>query len=81
MIFKKIICLKTSLVSFFAGFLCMAAFRIIGSEIDEQGYLYEPFALIPIGYFFIFLGTAIGIIYLSKLMFDKMKSIKKRFHD
>ena len=33
-----------------AGISCFVAFSQIGSTVDAQGILYEPFALIPIGY-------------------------------
>ncbi|MFB2863096.1 DUF3955 domain-containing protein [Aeromonas sp. MdU4] len=31
------------------GVLCLVAFELIGSTVDENGLLHEPFALIPIG--------------------------------
>lgn len=33
----------------FLGSLCLIAFHLIGSSIDSDGMLHEPFALIPIG--------------------------------
>ncbi|MBU1017678.1 DUF3955 domain-containing protein [Patescibacteria group bacterium] len=31
------------------GMTCSLAFNLIGSYLDENGFLHEPFALIPIG--------------------------------
>jgi hypothetical protein len=45
------------------GFACLVAFRLIGSEVDADGVLREPFALIPIGWFSISLGLILGGIY------------------
>ena len=35
-----------------AALFCMLGFRQIGSYVDEQGVLREPFGLIPLGYLF-----------------------------
>ena len=50
----------------FLSLVCMAAFRIIGSEVMPDGRLVEPFFLIPIGWLFLFIGIASGIIVLVK---------------
>jgi hypothetical protein len=34
--------------------LCYGTFYIIGSEVDENGYLNEPFFFLPIGALFFF---------------------------
>ena len=63
---KKQIILEIFLIS--AGACCFLLFIIIGSSIDDQGMLHEPFALIPIGYLFIALGLLSGIIrFLMKI--------------
>ena len=36
-----------------AGIVCFGLFYLIGSEVDENGYLNEPFYLLPIGFIFI----------------------------
>lgn len=46
------------------GVSFMFTYSLIGSEIDANGVLHEPFFLIPIGYLFIFLGIAWGIACL-----------------
>ena len=48
----------------FIGACCHLGYLILGSSIDTDGFLIEPFALIPIGYLFYLLGF-IRIIYLK----------------
>lgn len=36
--------------------LCAVTYHLIGSSIDEQGVLVEPFALIPLFWLFLLLG-------------------------
>ena len=48
----------------FIGACCHLGYLIVGSSIDTDGFLIEPFALIPIGYLFYLLGL-IRIIYLK----------------
>ena len=47
------------------------AFNLIGSYVDENGLLHEPFGLIPIGYLLIFSGLILGIIVIIKSKFGK----------
>jgi hypothetical protein len=35
----------------------LAAFRFIGSSVDQDGFLHEPFALLPVGWLFVVLGA------------------------
>lgn len=37
--------------------LCFGAYFLIGSEVDENGILHEPFALLPLGYVFVLIGA------------------------
>lgn len=53
-----------------AGFLSVAAFRFIGSSIDSEGVLHEPFPLIPIGWLCFILGIIIGGLYLIRTIRD-----------
>ena len=46
------------------GFACLVAARLIGSEVDVDGVLREPFALIPIGWFSLSLGLILGAVYV-----------------
>lgn len=51
-----------SLISFIIGIACMMAFNIIGSEIAPDGMVVEPFYLIPIGFFFVFIAVISALI-------------------
>ena len=33
-----------------AGLGCFVAFNLLGTTVDTQGFLHEPFALLPLGY-------------------------------
>lgn len=44
----------------------MLAFNLIGSEIDANGTLQEPFFLIPFGYLSFVLGIVFAIISVVK---------------
>ena len=43
--------------------LCRLAYEMIGVEIDEQGFLHEPFALIPLGSLSLLIGIVSGCVY------------------
>lgn len=51
-----------SLVLIALGGACLLAFNLLGSTIDAQGVLHEPFGLIPIGWLLIACGAVAGII-------------------
>ena len=53
-----------SLSMIFAGIISFLLFRLIGSTVDSNGYLQEPFFLVPIGYLFLLVGLIDGVIYL-----------------
>jgi hypothetical protein len=40
------------------GFALLVTFRLIGSTIDENGFLRELFALLPIGWVLVIVGGA-----------------------
>ena len=46
---------------FAIGIACIIAYNIIGSEITPEGFLVEPFYLIPISYLFFCIGI-IGLM-------------------
>lgn len=46
------------------GILCFGLFHMIGSNVTASGLLDEPFALLPIGYAFLFIGI---ILFLRSL--------------
>ena len=50
---------KLPLVFFILSISCYTLFFLIGSEIDDNGYLNEPFGLLPIGALFFFLSVMI----------------------
>jgi hypothetical protein len=45
-----------------AGFACWIAFALIGSTVDSQGVLHEPFGLIPIGWLLLLLGVLVIVL-------------------
>lgn len=50
---------KLPLVFCILSISCYILFFLIGSEIDDNGYLNEPFGLLPIGALFFFLSVMI----------------------
>lgn len=62
-----------SLILFILAIGCAVAFSIIGSHVDENGILHEPFALIPIGYLLAFLGLIFGIIAIARSILRRKK--------
>ena len=53
--------IATSLLIF--GIICFVSFYLIGSEVDENGYLHEPFFLLPIGFICIFLSMILYVVF------------------
>ena len=51
------------------GISFLSAFHIIGGRIDSNGYVIEPFALLPTGYALFLLGlTWLGSIFIKKIV-------------
>lgn len=46
----------------FAGFACWIAYAAIGAEVDAQGVLHEPFALVPAGWLMVVTGVIGGLV-------------------
>ena len=46
-----------------AGIVCFVLFYLIGTEVDENGYVNEPFYLLPIGFITICLSMVLYIIF------------------
>ncbi len=65
---------KLALFLLSAGLASFVLFKIIGSSLDEQGILHEPFFLVPIGY----LLVGLGCLILIKNLFFKIKSFCNR---
>ncbi|MFQ2404213.1 DUF3955 domain-containing protein [Aeromonas caviae] len=49
-----------------AGLGCFLAFNLLGSTLDAQGFLHEPFALLPLGYLQLFTGMVLTVIPLLR---------------
>lgn len=56
--------LYTTIIMILAGIGCFALSTIIGSTVDANGILHEPFFLIPIGYLFLLVGVICGGVHL-----------------
>lgn len=63
---------KVGLITLLVGILCWIAFTLIGSTVDVQGMLHEPFALIPIGWLFVIIGA---VLYLYASFKQKKGSL------
>lgn len=44
------------------GMISLLSFRLIGAYVDSQGYLHEPFGLLPLGYLLIFVGILLTFL-------------------
>lgn len=44
------------------GFIALITFRLVGSSIDADGFLREPFALLPIGFLLVLVGCVTALI-------------------
>ena len=45
------------------GIMCFVFYYLLGSDVDDEGFLNEPFALLPTGFIFICLSTTLFIIF------------------
>lgn len=54
--------IKMGALLILAGLGCFLAFNLMGSTLDAQGMLHEPFALLPLGYLLIFMGLVLGLL-------------------
>ena len=58
-----------SIILLLIGAGCFFASAMIGSTIDSQGILHEPFFLIPIGYLFLFAGLIMLVVtFIRKIL-------------
>ncbi|CAM2742137.1 DUF3955 domain-containing protein [Vibrio mytili] len=58
---------KVSVVLCIAGIVSLVAYNTVGSHVDENGILVEPFALIPIFWLLELLaGVAFVVTYLKR---------------
>lgn len=56
----------------FLGIICAIAYTIIGSRVEPDGTLVEPFFLIPLAYLFIFSGIIL-ILLMATISMIKSK--------
>lgn len=63
---KPSIPLLSSLALLLLGGACLAAFNLIGSRMDAQGFVHEPFGLLPIGWFLICVGFVVGLAGIAQ---------------
>lgn len=50
---------------FVGAVVCIVAFNMIGSEVDSQGMLHEPFFLIPLFWLFLTFSLIAGGVNIS----------------
>jgi hypothetical protein len=62
--------LYTSIAIIFMGLACWLAYNLIGSTVDADGFLQEPFALIPTGYLLVIIGGAATLVSSIRLALD-----------
>lgn len=60
------ICHLASYASFGLGSLCFWLHREIGGHLDAEGFLHEPFWLLPMGWFFAFSGLCFLVASLFR---------------
>ena len=53
--------MKIGALLILAGLGCFLAFNLLGSTLDAQGFLHEPFALLPLGYLLLFIGMVLSL--------------------
>ncbi|MGO5051787.1 DUF3955 domain-containing protein [Lachnospiraceae bacterium LCP25S3_G4] len=61
------------IMSILATVSCVIAFNVIGSEVLADGTLVEPFALIPLGYLFLFIAIIDAMIMGISYLFRRKK--------
>jgi hypothetical protein len=63
---------RTVLFSLIIGFLglgCLVLFAVIGSHVDENGILREPFFLLPLGYLLMLAGFGAVLVLFVRRRF------------
>ncbi|MBM3825764.1 MAG: DUF3955 domain-containing protein [Verrucomicrobia bacterium] len=63
---RSAICHLASYASFGLGSLCFWLHHRIGGRLDADGFLREPFWLLPMGWFFAFSGLSLLIASLFR---------------
>lgn len=69
---------KIALLFLIASLVCGISYNVIGSHIDENGLLVEPFFLIPLTWLFFFTSMLSFIIgFIRKAFFPKKETSLK----
>ena len=59
--------LAAAVACFLAAKGCVELYRHLGSHLDADGFLHEPFGLIPLGWAFLFAGAGLlGLAFLRR---------------
>ncbi|MGY3903178.1 DUF3955 domain-containing protein [Aeromonas lusitana] len=53
---------RTGMLLMVMGIASFMAFSLIGSTLDEEGFLHEPFALLPLGYLLLLMGAVLALV-------------------
>ncbi len=53
------------------GASCLLEFQFAEGTLDADGILHEPFALLPLGYFFLLIGMLLGLFGLLRAAFRR----------
>ena len=61
---------KYAITCAFLGIVCFVSYYIIGARVLEDGTLDEPFALLPIGFFFVFFAI---VLFVLEYVFKRTK--------
>ncbi|MFF2288284.1 DUF3955 domain-containing protein [Peribacillus butanolivorans] len=55
----------------FLGVICMISYFMIGSRVEPDGTLVEPFFLMPLSYLFVFIGIIAFLFVATISVFNK----------
>ena len=58
--------LVAAIACFLAAKGCYELFHRLGSHVDDQGILHEPFGLIPLGWLFVLAGAVLLVLSLVR---------------
>jgi hypothetical protein len=58
--------LVAAIACFLAAKGCYELFHRLGSYVDDQGILHEPFGLIPLGWLFVLAGAVLLVLSLAR---------------
>ena len=72
---------KIATCLFLIGTICFVSFEYIGIEVDENGYLLEPFALIPLGYLIMVLTVLFLFIGLKEKNKPQFRDLLRNYFE